>query len=153
MSAKDFKDFIWFFLILFIILAVMYIYGTLRQPFIAKTTLTYYKDIKPYLETGDVFLFKGGSILSKFACCFDPSPFFHVAMVFVGPAPEHRNLLTEHDNSKLIRRDGAFCVDFETKMRNYPGTELAFAQNHPPHSQQTEFRKCRWSIQSSLPQI
>ncbi len=108
----------------------------MRNQYIAPSTL-YYKDVKPYLETGDVMLFKTDSYLGKVAATFDPTPFFHIALVVVGP--DGRIFLVEHDNSKTIKRDGTFFVDFETKMALYPNSNLAVLKINKPINNNLNF--------------
>ncbi len=122
-------DFLIFFVIVAIILACLYIVGLMRSPYVPPSTLLW-KDIKPHVETGDIMLFKTDSVVGKVAQCFDASPYFHIAMVCIGP--DGRIFLVEHDNSKTIKRDGTFFVDFETKMQLYPNSNLAILKYNRP---------------------
>jgi hypothetical protein len=125
-------------IVIAIIAAFIYLIGVIRKPYVPPSTLVW-KDIKPHLLSGDVMLFKASNMMSKIAAAFDPTPFFHIALVNIGP--DGKIFLLEHDNSKTIRRDGTFSVDFEAKMAIYPNSELAILRINRPKENNLTFDK------------
>jgi len=124
-SLKWIWDLCFIFVFLIIVGLILYIIGSYRAPYVPPSNCKY-NDIKHVFKTGDVLLFKNSNIMAKIACSVDPSPFLHMALVVIGP--DGRIMLCETDNSKAIRRDGVFMVDFESKMYNYPGSDFCLLQ-------------------------
>lgn len=135
---KWLTDFLFVILVFIIIIIILYIIGVYRSPYVPPPVCKY-SELKKILKNGDVLLFKSSNIIAKIAQSVDPTPFFHMAVVCVGP--DGNIFLIETDNSKAIRRDGTFFVDFENKLNHYPNSELALLRLKTPENVNITYEK------------